>query len=160
MQKLSQLFHEIATEAESKALRELAAKLGCTEDEAIIIAVKQMFLNNVHPVEGDHSFTEDLGDDIEVERAFERHGRRIGKITYLNMPEDFIQRVEQRIAEGIPLPHEDDESLECFLLFRFLTEDQQSQVKARHDPLEKRHLIARFLEEIEDLESDRAGQSA
>jgi len=152
MQKLSQLFHEIASEAESKALRELAAKLGCTDDEAIIIAVKKVFLNSVSPDEGDHCSTKDLGDEIEVERAFERHGRRIGKITYLNMPEDFIQRVEQRIAEGIPLPHEDDDGLENFLLFRFLSEQQQKQVKSTPDPIEKRHLIARFLKEIEDPE--------
>lgn len=152
MQKLSQLFHEIASEAESKALRELAAKLGCTEDEAIITAVKQLFLNSVPSDEGDRPSTEDLGGEMEVERAFERHGRRIGKITYLNMPEDFIQRVEQRIAEGIPLPHEDDDGLENFLLFRFLSEQQQKQVKSTPDPLEKRHLIARFLNEIENPE--------
>lgn len=146
--QLSQYFHEIASEGESDGLRKLAAKLGCTEDDAIIIAVNRMFLSNVHPVEEVDSSAEDLDDDIES--VFERYGRKVGTITYLNAPEDFIQRVEQRIAAGTPLPHEDDESLERFLLFHFLTEEQQSQVKATPDTLEKRHLIARFLKDIDE----------
>lgn len=49
---------------------------------------------------------------------------------------------------GIPLPHEDDETLESNFLFRSLTDSQQARVKATADRLEKRRLIARFLAAI------------
>jgi len=88
-------------------------------------------------------------DDIEAESASEHSGRTVGGITYYNVSDDFIRRVEERIAKGIPLQHEDDDSLESNLLFRFLSAEQQAQVSAVTDPLEKRKMIVTFLDQIE-----------
>lgn len=84
-------------------------------------------------------------DDIEADLYFKRHGRKVGSVTYVNADEDFIRRVEGRIKKGVPLAHEDDESLERNLLFKLLPEDQQAQVRAANDPDDKRRLIASFL---------------
>lgn len=148
--QLNEIFHQVATDKESEGLRELAGRSGLSEDQVIVIAVNRMFHDTFHAGKEADRPAQDLIDDIRVELEFERHGRKVGKITYLNASEDFIQRVEQRIAAGIPLPHEDDDSLERTLFFRFLTEEQQSKVKATSDYLEKRHLMSRFLHEIEE----------
>lgn len=89
-------------------------------------------------------------DEEAVEREFERHGVKVGEVTYLHADTAFLQRVRDRIQQGVPLPHEDDESLERFLLFRFLTKEQQAQVKAVSDPIEKRRSIERFLNENDE----------
>ncbi len=140
---LNELFRQIATASDSEGLRQLAVKSGLSEDEVIVIAVSRMF-HDVFHADTRHP-SQDLIDDIRVELAFERRGRTVGGITYLHAPEDFIRRVEQRIAEGIPLPHEDDDSLENFFLFDFLPDAAKAQAKAVSDPLAKRHLIVDML---------------
>lgn len=80
-----------------------------------------------------------------AEQEFTQHGRKIGGVVYLNHPEDALARIEARINSGIPLPHEDDETLESNFLFRCLTESQQARVKATQDVLEKRRRITGFL---------------
>lgn len=145
--QLNEIFHLVADAKESECLRELAARSGLSEGQIIVIAVSRMVHdvfragNEVDPP------AQDLVDDIRLELAFERHGRRVGEITYLNAPDDFVQRVEQRIADGIPLPHTDDANLESTLYFRCLTDDQQAQARATTDCLDKRRLIAGFLKD-------------
>lgn len=143
--QLNEIFHQVATDKESEGLRDLSARTGLSEDQLIVIAVNRLLHDALRSGNEVDRPSQDLVDDIRVELEFERHGRQVGKITYLNASEDFIQRAEARIAAGIPLPHEDDDSLERTLLFRFLTEEQQAQVKATSDPMEKRHLIAAML---------------
>lgn len=59
--QLSQCFHEVATEAESEGLRELAAKFGWSEDKVIVIAVNRMHFDIFYPnLEYDYPTEEEL----------------------------------------------------------------------------------------------------
>lgn len=73
-------------------------------------------------------------------------GKVVGGVTYIGHTEDDLARIEARIEArikaGIPLPHEDDETLESNLLFASLSDAEKAQVRAATDPLEKRRLIA------------------
>lgn len=141
--QLNETFHQTASAAEADRLRELAIRSGLSEDEVIITAVNRMFHDVFHA--GTDRPSQDLIDDLRVELAFKRRGRTVGGVTYLHAPEDFIRRASKRIEDGVPLPHEDDDSLERGLLFSTLTEEQQAQVIAAPDSLEKRRLMAGFL---------------
>ncbi len=117
-------------------LKAMADHLGVSQNKAAHIAINRLY--------------EECADDIAIEDEFRKHGRKVGGITYLGVSDDFIRRVEDRIARRIPLPHEDDESLERFLLFRFLTKDQQAAVKAEPNFLVKRQMITKFLDDLGD----------
>lgn len=122
-------------ETTHQRLQDIAEFLGVSQNKAIQYAINKTY---------EHL---EESKDIEAELHYRRHGTQVGGVTYLNTPEDFIKRVEERIRDGIPLPHEDDESLERSLLFKLLKEDQQAQVRATQDILEKRRLVAGFLQE-------------
>lgn len=119
-----------ATQTTADRIKTIADHFGVSQNKAAHIAINRLF--------------DEIASDVDAEAEFEKHGRKVGGVTYLHTPEDFLRRVEERIAKDIPLPHEDDESLESNLLFRFLSEEQQDRVKAASDPLQKRHLIAEF----------------
>lgn len=91
------------------------------------------------------------------ELEFKRRGVKVGGITYLNHDPAFIERVRERIAKGVPLPHEDDDALESNLLFQFLTEEQQAAVRAATSPAEKRRLKSKFLNENRELTPEEWG---
>lgn len=125
-----------ATETTSDRLKAIADHLGLSQNKAAHIAINALY--------------NEISADAMVESEFQNHGRQVGRVTYLHAPDDLVRRVEERIAAGTPLPHEDDESLERNLLFVLLSTDQKRQVKATPDPLQKRHLIARFVQENRD----------
>lgn len=120
------------TQTTHERLKAVADHLGVSQNKAVHMAI-----NALH---------EHIEDDIAMAEEFRLHGRKVGGVTYLNADEAFIRRVEDRIARGVPLPQEDDESLERHLLFTLLSEEEQAQVKAAADPMQKRHLIARFID--------------
>lgn len=128
-------------ETTHQRLKDLADFLGVSQNKAIAYAINKAWemLNEQ--------------DDMQVELAFRRHGVKVGRITYLNADQDFIQRVNERIASGTPLPHSDDSSLETDLLFMFLSKEQQDAIRATPDPKEKRRLKAKFLSETSPEEA-------
>lgn len=122
-------------ETTHQRLKDIAEFLGVSQNKAIAYAINQTW--------------ERLKEHEEMleELEFKRHGVKVGGITYLHAEPEFIERVRERIAKGIPLPHEDDESLERNFLFSFLSEEQKNQVRSASSALEKRRLKARFLDE-------------
>lgn len=137
MKTLAVRFSDQVSEMETthQRVKDIAEFLGVSQNKAVQYAINKAY--------------DQLNDDrnIEAELHFKRHGRQVGGVTYLNHPEDFLGRVQKRIKDSIPLPHEDDESLERNLIFKLLTEEQQAQAKATQDVLEKRRLIAGFLQQ-------------
>lgn len=131
MKTLVVRFSDRVSEMETthQRLKDISEHLGVSQNKAIQYAINKAY--------------EDL--ELEAELQFKRHGTEIGGVTYLNHPKDALVRIEARVKAGVPLPHEDDESLESNLLFACLTEDQQAKVKATKNTLEKRDLIAGFL---------------
>ncbi|MBU0501459.1 MAG: hypothetical protein KJ558_10210 [Gammaproteobacteria bacterium] len=127
-----------AFETTHDRLKDIAEFLGVSQNKAAHYAINKAWESLAS--------NDDMREDLE----FKRHGRKVGKVTYLNAPDDLIQRVEERIAKGIPLPHEDDQDLEGSLLFRLLSAEQQNQVRSECSPLAKRRLIVKFLEEQQD----------
>lgn len=116
-------------ETTHQRLKEIAEHLGVSQNKAIQYAINKVY--------------EDL--DLDAEAQFKQHGVKVGGITYLNHPKDALDRVEARLKAGIPLPHEDDETLESNLLFASLSEEEKAIVRSTPDMLEKRRLIAGFL---------------
>lgn len=122
-------------ETTHQRLKDIAEFLGVSLNKAVAYAINEAWKHL------------DEQEDMQVELAFKRHGVKVGGVTYLNHEPEFIERVKERIAKGIPLPHEDDETLERDLFFMFLSKEQQDAIRAATDPLEKRRLKARFLKE-------------
>lgn len=116
-------------------LKDIADFLGVSQNKAVAYAINLAWERLAKE--------EEMLEDLE----FKRHGVKLGKITYLHAPEDFVHRVKERIAKDIPLPHEDDDEIESGLLFRFLSKEQQDAIHATADPAEKRRLKAKFLKE-------------
>jgi hypothetical protein len=127
--------HPSKFETTHQRLKDIAEFLGVSQNKAAAYAINLAWQRLAEE--------EEMLEELE----FKRHGRKVGQITYLNHPEDAIQRTEDRIADGVPLPHEDDSELESNLLFRFLSQDQQAAIRAASDPAEKRRLKAKFLKE-------------
>lgn len=129
-------------ETTHQRLKDIAEFLGVSQNKAIAYAINMAW--------------EHLKDHEEMleELEFKRHGVKVGGIAYLHAEPEFIGRVRERIAKGVPLPHEDDESLERNLLFQFLTVEQQNVVRGEPDPLKKRHLISAFLAKNDELPDD------
>lgn len=98
------------------------------------------------------------------DRLREREAVEVGGISYRGATPEFLRRVQERIDEGIPLPHEDDETLESNLLFSMLHPQQQAQIKAEKDIFKKRALFAGYLakeaKEAKEAEETRAVQEA
>lgn len=136
MKALAVRFSDHVSEMETthQRLKDIAGFLGVSQNKAVQYAINKAY----------DQLNEDK--DIEAELHFKRHGRQVGGVTYLNHSEDQLQRIKQRVKDGIPLPHEDDEALEHNLVFKLLSEEQRAQVKATQDVLEKRRLIAGFLQ--------------
>jgi|GEM_PF-5274779 hypothetical protein len=122
-------------ETTHQRLKDIAEFLGVSQNKAVAYAI-----NKAWEYLAEH---EEMLEELE----FKRHGIKVGGITYLNHEPEFIERVRERIAKGIPLPHEDDDSLESNLLFRFLSAEQQEAIRSASDPDEKRRLKAKFLKE-------------
>jgi molybdenum-dependent DNA-binding transcriptional regulator ModE len=122
-------------ETTRERLKDIAEHLGVSEQNAVAYAI-----NKAWEYLDEH-------EDMLYELESKRRGRKVGGITYLNYPEDFLRRVEERIAKGVALPHEDDDALESNLLFQFLSRDQQAAIRAASDPAEKRRLKEMFLKE-------------
>ncbi|GIX24742.1 MAG: hypothetical protein KatS3mg122_1973 [Caldimonas sp.] len=125
-------------------LKDIAEYLGVSQNEAAAYAINLAWKHLVEE------------EDMDVELAYKRHGVQVGHISYLNADPAFIERVKARIAKGIPLPHEDDSSLETDLLFMFLSKERQDAIRAAADPMEKRRLKAKFLKETS---SDEAAEN-
>ncbi len=123
-------------------LKDIAEYLGVSQNKAVAYAI-----NKAWEYLDEH-------EDMLRELEFKRRGCKVGGVTYLNAPEDFIRRVKERMANGVPLPHEDDEELERNLLFQFLSKEQQAAVRAASDPAEKRRLKAEFLSQITKMPLD------
>jgi len=130
-------------ETTQQRLKDIAEFLGVSQNKAVAYAINQTWKHL------------DEHEDMLVELEFKRHGVKAGSITYLHAEPDFIERVRDRIAKGIPMPHEDDESLENNFLFSFLSEEQKNQVRSASSALEKRMLKARFLKELDPDEAAR-----
>lgn len=128
-------------ETTQKRLEDMAEFLGVSPGEAAAYAINEAWKRL------------DEEQDMQAELAFGRHGRTVGGITYLDADDGFIRRVEERIAKGVPLPHEDDEGLENDLLFLFLAKHEQAAIRAASDPMEKRRLKAKFLKETKPDEA-------
>lgn len=143
--QLNEIFHQVANTEASAGLRDLAARSGLPEGQLIVIAVSRLVHDALHAGEEADRPAQEMVDGICVDLEFERHGKKVGKVTYLNESEDYLKRVEKRIADGVPLPHEDDDNLEGFLFFSLLPEESREQARAVSDPLEKRHLIASLI---------------
>lgn len=124
-----------------RRLDDIAEFLGVSREEAAAYAINEAWKRL------------DEERDMQAELAFRRHGKKVGGITYLDADDGFIRRVEQRIAKGVPLPHEDDEELENDLLFLFLAKHEQAAIRAASDPMEKRRLKAKFLKETKPDEA-------
>jgi hypothetical protein len=122
-------------ETTHQRLKDVAEFLGVSQNKAVAYAINQAW---EHLAEH-----EEMLEDLE----WKRHGVKVGGITYLNHDQAFLDRVRERVAEGVPLPHEDDEILERNLLFSFLRKEQQDAIRAAADPAEKRRLKANFLKE-------------
>lgn len=135
-------------ETTRQRLKDIAEFLGVSQNEAVAYAI-----NEAWEYLAEH---EDMREALE----FKRRGVKVGGITYLNHDPDFVDRVKERLAKGVPLPHEDDDALESNLLFQFLTEEQQAAVRAVASPAEKRHLKAKFLKENEQLTPEVWGARA
>lgn len=131
-------------ETTQQRLKDIAEFLSVSQNKAAAYAINKTW----------ESLAEQ--EDMLEELEFKRHGRKVGKVTYLNHDEDAIRRIEERIANGVPLPHEDDDTLERNLLFRLLTTEQQDRVKTEQDPLMKRQLIVRFIKQNKHCPSDPA----
>lgn len=129
-------------ETTQQRLKDIAEYLGVSQNKAIAYAINQVWQRLIED------------EDMDVELAYKRHGVKVGKITYLNADPAFIERARERLANDVPLPHEDDESLERNLLFQFLTVEQQNVVRSEPDPLKKRHLISAFLAKNNELSDD------
>lgn len=131
-------------ETTHQRLKDIAEFLGVSQNKAIAYAINQTW--------------EHLKEHEEMleELEFKRHGAKVGGITYLHAEPEFIERVRERIAKGIPLPHEDDESLERNFLFSFLSEEQRQRIAAASTADEKRRLKAQCLQE---LDPDRAAEN-
>ncbi|WP_126448382.1 hypothetical protein [Sulfuricystis multivorans] len=126
-------------ETTHQRLKDIAEFLGVSQNKAVAFAINQAW-----EYLAEH---EDMREELE----FKRHGVKVGGVTYLNHDPAFIERVRERIAKGVPLPHEDDDGLDGGLTFLFLTEEQQRQVRDTTDPAEKRRLKAKFLRDNEKL---------
>lgn len=135
-------------ETTHQRLKDIAEFLGVSQNKAVAYAINQAWQR----LAGE----EDMLEELE----FKRHGVKVGGITYLNHDPAFIERVKERIAKGVPLPHEDDDELESNLLFQFLTEEQQAAVRSASSPDAKRHLKAKFLKENEELAPEEWGSRA
>jgi len=122
-------------ETTHQRLKDIAEFLGVSQNKAVAFAI-----NLAWEYLAEH---EDMREGLE----FKRHGVKVGGVTYLNHDPAFIERVRERIANGVPLPHEDDESLEGGLLFMFLSKEQQDAIRAATNADEKRRLKAKFLKE-------------
>lgn len=118
-------------ETTHQRLKDIAEHLGVSQNKAIQRAINLLY--------------EELDTDLEL--AFKRHGVKVGGITYLNVPQEQLDRIAARIKAGIPLPHDDNGTLESNILFALLPEEEQAKVKAEPDMLEKRKMIAGFLAE-------------
>lgn len=130
-------------ETTHQRLKDIAEFLGVSQNKAVAYAI-----NRAWEYLAEHK-------DMREELEFKRRGVKAGGITYLNHDPAFIERVRERIAKGIPMPHEDDESLENNFLFSFLSEEQKNQVRSASSALEKRMLKARFLKELDPDEAAR-----
>lgn len=122
-------------ETTRQRLKDIAEFLGVSQNKAAAYAINQAW--------------ERLAADEEMLEAleFKRNGVKVGGITYLHTDPAFLDRVRERVSNRVPLPHDDDDSLENDLLFRFLSKEQQAAIRAASDPDEKRRLKARFLKE-------------
>ncbi len=129
-------------ETTHQRLKDIAEFLGVSQNKAVAYAINKAWE------------LLDEQEDMQFELAFKRHGVKVGGVTYLNVEPEFIERVKELIAKGIPLPHEDDDAIESNLLFRFLTKEQQAAIRAETDPLEKRRLKVRFLQQNKELSDD------
>lgn len=125
-------------ETTHQRLKDIAEFLGVSQNKAVAYAINKAW---EHLAEH-----EDMHEELE----FKRRGVKVGGITYLNEDPAFIKRVRERIASGIPLPHEDDDEIERNVLFMFLSKEQQEAILAAADPAEKRRLKAKFLKEYGD----------
>ncbi|MEO1767960.1 hypothetical protein [Thiobacter aerophilum] len=122
-------------ETTHQRLKDIAEFLGVSQNKAVAYAINQAW-----EYLAEH---EEMREELE----WKRHGVKVGGITYLNHDQAFLDRVRERIAKGVPLPHEDDDHLESGLLFCFLSKEQQDAIRAAADPAEKRRLKAKFLKE-------------
>jgi hypothetical protein len=138
--------HVSRFEATHQRLKDIAEFLGVSQNKAAAYAINKVW--------EDLAENEEMLEDLE----WKRHGVQVGQITHLNHDPVFIERAKQRVANGDPLPHEDDDDLERALSFQFLTEEQQSQIRAASDPKEKRLLKAGFLKENKTLTPDEWGE--
>ncbi|PZP51873.1 MAG: hypothetical protein DI596_14300 [Azospira oryzae] len=137
-------------ETTHQRLKDIAEFLGVSQNKAVAYAI-----NKAWEYLAEH---EDMLETLELKR----YGTEVGGITYLNADPAFIERVRERITKGIPLPHEDDDSIENDLLFMFLSKEHQDAIRATADPMEKRRLKAKFLKETspESAAENMAGQSS
>lgn len=116
-------------------LQDIAEFLGISQTEAVQRAIDIAWKH-----------LEDT-EDMSVELAFARHGRTIGGVVFLGEDEAFIERAQKRYDERVPLWILDDEGLDRNFFVGFLTNEQKQQVRAASEPLEKRRLILKFMDE-------------
>ena len=74
-------------------------------------------------------------------------GQQVGCITYLGAPQDAIQRAQERVAQGVPMAHTEDDQLEKNLFFSLLPEATKKQAHEVTDPAEKRKIIKQLIQE-------------
>jgi len=127
------------TQTTHERLKALADHFGVSQNKAAHMAINRLY--------------DETATDRAIEAEFLKHGRKVGGVTYLHAPEDFLLRVEDRIRRGIPLPHEDDDALEHNLLFKLLPPDVQACVISATDPMDKRRLIDQHLRESKERRS-------
>lgn len=86
--QLSQLFQEVAGGDAEVRLKEIAAKLGCSEDEVIIVAVNRMYWETFNPSQGyDYPSTKEIA-----------HAKRAGVIEDEN-PSDPTTKVVSSLKD-------------------------------------------------------------
>ncbi len=124
-------------ETTHRRLKDLAEFFGVSQNKAAAYAINRIW--------------EMLSEDGELQHtlAHKRQGVRVGRVSYLNADEDHLQRIRERLAAGVPLPHEDDESLDRHPLLLLLPQDQQDAVRREKDPMAKRRLMAELFKQAE-----------
>jgi len=123
-------------ETEHNRVKDIAEFLGVSQNRAVAYAINMAWQHLAD--------NEDMLEELE----FRRRGYKVGKVACLNTDEEYRERIEKRIAKGVPLPLEDDSELESGLLFRFLSPEQQDSIRAAASPEEKRRLKAKLLAEL------------
>jgi len=126
-------------ETTHQRLKDLAEYFGVSQNKAAAYAINRLW--------------EMLSADGELQHvsAHKRQGVQVGRVSYLGEDEERLQRIRTRIEAGVPLPHEDDESLDRHPFLRLLPQHLQDAVRREKDPTAKRRLMAELFKQAGQL---------